>query len=187
MAWSLIALTILCAALINRFRGGGVISADLPGHRRFWAAPLMAGLAALHLDWLSALLFGACWLLWAVLPWGRWYTLGRGDRDWSGKANWFEELIEGAPSFEVPAIDFGPAGSTGRIIDDHMRLSLRNLIALLPALFFFPPVFLIVLFGMSLAYEVAWRIIPEDRGPTGYAEWATGALWGLALVLAATA
>lgn len=183
-----IALTILAAALINRFRGGGVVPPELfdpPGHRRLWSTPLMAGLAALHLDWHAALAFAACWLLWAALPWGRWYTLGRGERDWSGAPDWFERMIEAWSrslliGFLRPAQFFQPAG---RIIADHSCLFLRNAIVLAPlAAFVSLPAAIIVLVGMSIAYELSWRLISEARGPTGWAEWVTGALWGVALL-----
>lgn len=178
-------LVIALAALVNRFRGGGVIPHDPPGHRRLWSTPLMAGVAALVLDWPAALVFAACWFWWAVLPWGRWYTLGRGERSWSGQPDWFERAIE---SFPIPQPDFEaiPRGSWLRILDDHLCLHLRNVVALYPlALLLSWQASLVVLIGMSLAYEIAWRLIPEERGPTGWAEWATGALWGVALLVSA--
>lgn len=183
ITFAIITGTILAAALINRWRGGGVIPPEafrLPGHRRLWSTLLMTALATAHLDWRTALVFGACWLLWAALPWGRWYTLGRGDRDWSGEPDWFERLIESLP---LPQDDDAPRGSAQRIVDDHASLFLRNLVALAPlAVLISWPAALIVLVGMSVAYEIAWRAIPEERGPTGWAEWVTGALWGVALL-----
>lgn len=183
VAIALIIGTILVSALVNRWRGGGVFPPEmlkLPGHRRLWSALLMATLAALHLDWRTALVFGACWLTWAGLPWGRWYTLGRGDRDWSGEPDWFERLVE---SFPFPQDDDAPRGSAQRILDDHASLFIRNLIALTPlAILVSWPAAMILLVGMSVAYEIAWRCIPETRGPTGWAEWTTGAIWGVALL-----
>jgi hypothetical protein len=41
----------------------------------------------------AAIVAGGLWL-WLTQPWGRWYTLGQADRDLSGPANWWEQMIE---------------------------------------------------------------------------------------------
>lgn len=181
-------LTIVIFAAINRFRGGGIIPERLfnpPGHRRFWATPLVASVAALWLSPTMALAFGACWLLWALLPWGRWYTCGRGLRSWSGEPDAFERVVEAVVRGLTGFTHIGcPPMSRLRVIDDHLCLAARNVLVLMPlALLFGPTPALIVLIGMAASYELAWRLVPEVRGPTGYAEWATGAWWGAALVL----
>jgi hypothetical protein len=174
------------SALVNRFRGGGVIPLDLPGHRRFWSAPMIAAIAAIVLDWRVALVFAACWLWWALLPWGRWYTIGRGERDWSGPPDGFERVIERIADALAPNMISFPYRWQVRITSDHLALALRNVVALAPlAGLISIPAALIVMIGMSLAYEIAWQMVPEERGPTGWAEWATGAFWGLALIVGA--
>lgn len=204
---------IIAMAAINRFRGGGIIPVswfDPPGHRRFWATALVAGVAALWFGFnqevyfsmeivgmsggivirqpLVAVAFSACWLIWAIPPWGRWYTLGWGYRWWSGPPDAFESAIEAVTSkitrFD-PRLQYEPRRSLRRTLDDHLCLALRNVLACLPlALIFGPMSALIVIIGMNISYELAWGSIHEEDGPTAHGELGTGAFWGLALIIA---
>lgn len=167
----MLALIVFVSAVVNRYRGGGIVSVnvfDPPGHRRFWCAPVMAALGWLVLPPVSDAIFGACWLWWSILPWGRWYSLGHWPREASGAPDAFERVIE-----RIGDVN-------GR--SDHACLFLRNLVALAPLATLSPWAALIVLLGQSTAYAVSWEIVPERNGPTGYAEYATGAGWGAALL-----
>lgn len=173
---SVMYVIVLCA-ILNRFRGGGVISYDLLGHRRFWVTPFMAAVFYVmpNTTVQDALFFGACWLLWAILPWGRWYTLGRGERHWSGTPDKFEQAIE----------RIGDRASNP-IINDHICLSIRNILALLPTLIISPWIMPVIVLGMAISYELPWRFFPDGKykeGPTGYGEYLTGAFWGIAILL----
>lgn len=184
-----VTIAVVTLAAINRFRGGGVIPERLfnpPGHRRFWATPAVFLSACLLVEPVKAGLFALCWLSWALLPWGRWYTCGRGARVWSGEPDAFERAIEWA-SARLTGYDRALHQVHGhrRILDDHICLALRNAVAL-PGLAVMSPAAAVgVLAGMAIAYEVAWRVFPEAQGPTASAEWWTGGVWGVALALVA--
>lgn len=89
MIWLIAFASMAALATLNAFRGSGL----------GWLRPVVgvvAGLAA----WLAgspiiaaAILAGGLWL-WLTQPWGRWYLLGQGARDWSGSPNWWEKPIE---------------------------------------------------------------------------------------------
>lgn len=71
-------LVVLCAALINRLRGGGLVAPYLPGHARLWAAPAMGLLSALAgAGWLEAVAWGLGYFVWSTLPINRFDVLGR--------------------------------------------------------------------------------------------------------------
>jgi hypothetical protein len=78
----------VCAAL-NAIRGSG----------QGWMRPVVGGAAGLA-SWLAGspiltagVVAAGLWF-WLTQPWGRWYMLGQGDREWSGPANWWERPIE---------------------------------------------------------------------------------------------
>lgn len=89
MIWLLAIVSMAALATLNALRGSGF----------GWMRPVVgvaAGLAA----WLAgspivtaAIVAGGIWL-WLTQPWGRWYMLGQGERDWSGFAIWWELPIE---------------------------------------------------------------------------------------------
>jgi hypothetical protein len=97
MTWLLILASMVALAALNALRGSGF----------GWMRPVVgaaAGLAA----WLagspvitSAIIAAGLWL-WLTQPWGRWYMLGQGERDWSGPANWWEKPIERAADRAFP-------------------------------------------------------------------------------------
>jgi hypothetical protein len=77
-----------CAAL-NSLRGSGA----------GWLRPVIGAAAGLA-SWFAgspiitaAIVAGGLWL-WLTQPWGRWYTLGQGERDWSGSPDAWEKPIE---------------------------------------------------------------------------------------------
>ena len=90
MTWWLIAFASMAVvAIINAVRGSGL----------GWLRPVV-GAAAGGAAWLAgspiiaaAIVAGGLWL-WLTQPWGRWYLLGQGARDWSGSPNWWEKPIE---------------------------------------------------------------------------------------------
>lgn len=154
----LLAALALACAVLNRARGGGLYAEHLPGHPRLYVSVAVALLAMLVTDPFQAAIVGGCYLAWSFLPWGRWYDLGRLPDDFvARKPNDFEILI-------------------GRLPNDHVRFTVRNLIALLPAAALMSPLMLLLAPAQTAAYEIGWRTTP--RVPTVTGEWITGALWG---------
>ncbi|WP_293857176.1 hypothetical protein [uncultured Alsobacter sp.] len=155
-------LVILAAAVLNRVRGGGFFGDRLPGHPRFWVAPLMGGLAAVHHPPLAAAALGAAWLYWSLLPWGRWYTFGAVTPD--RPPTTFEAAVEVL------------AG------DDHvLAFSIRNTIAFAPIWLVHPWAWLAGWVQTAL-YAFAKAVAPPAIF-VPVAEILTGALWGLLLIL----
>lgn len=154
-----------CAAL-NRFRGGGLGASELPGHPRFYAAPLMAGIALFATANLwTALGLGLAYLIWSFAPWGHLMCLGRKDHEPSRPYAWIEtQLVKLARG--NPWIAFG----------------LLHLIFLIPAALITPWALLAPL-AIVAAYEVSWRYSSTPEIIRN-AEVATGVVWGL-LVLSA--
>jgi hypothetical protein len=152
----------LCGAIaaINRLRGGGCpFFSKLPGHTRYYAAALVAAVSFIAVGWMDALLVGACYLAWALLPWGRWYDLG---------------ALEGYPNrpptrFETLISRVAP--------DDAVAFTLRNCIALLPAAALLHPLFLGLALFQTAAYGIGWKYSPA--APIRTAEYLTGAIWGV--------
>jgi hypothetical protein len=82
-------ISAIVCAILNAVRGSGL----------GWLRPVVGAVAGLA-AWLAgspiitaAIVAGGLWL-WLTQPWGRWYTLGQADRDLSGSANWWEQMIE---------------------------------------------------------------------------------------------
>lgn len=82
-------MAMIACGWLNAIRGGG----------QGWMRPvvgLAAGLFAfaagetLHG---SGIIAAGIWL-WLTQPWGRWYMIGAGERDWSNGANAWEAPIE---------------------------------------------------------------------------------------------
>jgi hypothetical protein len=76
-------------AVLNTLRGSG----------QGWMRPVVGGAAGLA-SWLAgspvlaASIVAAGLWFWLTQPWGRWYMLGQGNREWSGPPNWWERPIE---------------------------------------------------------------------------------------------
>jgi hypothetical protein len=164
--------------VFNRYRGGGVVPFNPPGHRRFWTAGLVwLALAGFHDVWTTNL-FAACFLAWSLVPWGRTYTLGRFEREASGPPNALERLVEGV------------ADLRGR--NDRLAFFLWQCIGCAPLALVAPwPVAAAMPFAVTAVYEVAWHWrwdrLPDYarrhfNNPTPFAEIWTGALWGVAVL-----
>ncbi len=152
------AVLIPLMALINRARGGGLYADRLPGHPRFYMAAATGLVTFPFIGPWDAAVVAACWLVWAFLPWGRWYDLDRLADDYvQRKPNDFEILIN-------------------RLPNDHVRFTVRNLIALIPAAVMISPLMLLLSPVQTAAYEFGWRTTPKTPTVTG--EWITGAAWG---------
>ena len=75
-------LIIIAFTLFNRIRGGGLGADRLPGHPRYYVAPVIFGLAWWWLgDWQRAAWFSGVWLAWSLQAWGDIYMLGRQRMD----------------------------------------------------------------------------------------------------------
>ena len=115
--------------------------------------------------WHDALAIAGCLVFWAQWPWGRWYTLHRCPRNWSGKPNAFERLVE-------RFCDIGGAEN------DHLCLLVRMIIGLAPLAFYaWSPLPLLAAFAIVMAYEAAWRWGQSGR-EIRTAEALTGAILG---------
>lgn len=160
-------------AALNRVRGGGFYADRLPGHPRFYVAPLVALLALDVVPAREAIGFGVAYLMWCWPPWGFLMCLG----NWTPEGrpiSWIEEEL-----LRFTRGRFGPA------------LMLRHMLGVWPgfvAVFYLDgPIWLpvsAVLFGALVwaFYAAAWRWRPS--APIEAAELATGALWGALLVSA---
>jgi hypothetical protein len=89
MTFALILIATATIAALNALRGSGF----------GWLRPVIGAAAGLA-SWLAgspiltaAIVAGGVWL-WLTQPWGRWYMLGQGEREWSGPANAWEKPIE---------------------------------------------------------------------------------------------
>jgi hypothetical protein len=89
MIWLITIASMVALAVLNALRGSG----------QGWMRPVV-GVAAGVAAWLAGspiitagIVAGGLWL-WLTQPWGRWYMLGQGERDWSGSPNWLEKPIE---------------------------------------------------------------------------------------------
>jgi hypothetical protein len=154
----MISLALLAGAMaaINRFRGGGLWADRLPGHPRFYAAALVAAVSFLAVGPLDAAIVAGCFLAWSLLPWGRWYSLGRG-------------VVPGREPSDFEII-------IGRLPNDYARFTMRNAVGLIPAVAFINPLFLLLALVQTAAYEAGWRLSPAT--PIRTAELLTGAAWG---------
>lgn len=156
-------LFVIFVGALNRARGGGFGASALPGHPRLWVSTLLGLAVAALIDPSTGAAVAASYLMWAWLPWGRWFDLGRSPKDPARSPSAFERAIE----------ELFPG--------DHIRFTVRNLIALMPAAILLGWWFLLIAPAQTLAYEAGWRVRPAN--PIGPAEIATGMLWGCALLL----
>lgn len=147
-------------AALNRVRGGGCpIFNRLPVHTRIPAAALVAAVSFPVVGPLDAALVGLCYLAWSFPAWGRWYDLGALDTEPNRPPNQFELLI-------------------ARITDeDAVAFTIRNVVALIPAMVALHPAFILLALFQTAAYGIGWkwgglRAIP-------HAEYLTGAIWGV--------
>jgi hypothetical protein len=155
-----LALLVPAIAAINRVRGGGCsFISSLPGHARFYAAAMVAAVSALVVGPIDGLVVGACYLAWALLPWGRWYDLG---------------ALEGYPNRPLSPVETIVNRLSGG--EDAIAFTIRNLVGMLPAAALINPLFLILPAFQLAAYGAAWKWAPA--APIRLAEYLTGALWG---------
>jgi hypothetical protein len=89
MTLYILILAVAACAALNAFRGAGF----------GWLRPvigLAAGLASYFAGSpiiTAGIVAGGVWL-WLTQPWGRWYMIGQGERDWAGTPDWWEKPIE---------------------------------------------------------------------------------------------
>lgn len=160
-------LAIPACAALNRFRGGGLGASDLPGHPRFYAWAIMAGIAlAATLDIVTAAGFGLAYLIWSFAPWGHLMCLGRKEHEPSRPYAWIETRLL--------------ALSNGNV---WFAFGLLHLLFLLPAALMTPWALAAPLLIVA-AYEMSWRLSPKGEIIRN-AEVATGAVWGALVMLAA--
>ena len=168
-----LALVVLCAGL-NRARGDDRwMPTWLPGRALWYVAPVVALAALLVQPWQSAALVGLAYLIWAIPPWGLWFDVGR--------------LVDTHTPFEDGAAGvFERAIATVSFGSDHFAFFLRNLVifaGLAPLVPWPLAAGISLIFAAAVVgiYEAAWRF--HRRNPIWLAELATGALWGLIIIL----
>lgn len=157
-------LVIPACALLNRVRGTDFLkNLGLPGHGRLYVSPVIAGLAYLvgASPWI-----GLVYFVWSLMPWGRWFDLGRLPDDF-GRENKPPDAFERV----INKISFG---------NDHVALLLRHSLALPVAYFVWPWGLLFPPLALA-AYEIGWLVTP--KAPILTAELLTGALWGALIYL----
>lgn len=153
-------LILLAMGFLNRFRGGGYGAHILPGHPRFYVAPLVAGVAyTVDWDWIVAVAWGLCYLLWSFLPWGHLYCLGRTEHEPPRPISDLEEICRSAAKGN-PWVAFGFLQAIGMI---PTMLYMNMWAALAPL-------------AIVAVYELAWE---WSKDPIPKAEIATGIIWGL--------
>lgn len=147
-------LCLLFFPLANRLRGGGFFANYLPGRPLFWvSAAVGAFMGALTADWRAGVMWALGYLFWGIPAWGRWFTLGRGDR--SGKPDWFERIVE-------------VVGGE----NDHICFTIRHfLIApLVIGLSVYTASIYTILIGLLfppmavVSYEIGWRYVNINGG-----------------------
>lgn len=170
MIWLLAIASMVALATINALRGSGF----------GWMRPVVgaaAGLAA----WLAgspittaAIVAGGLWF-WLTQPWGRWYMLGQGERDWSGPANWWEQPIERIADRTFP-------NQKGRA--DALAWLISGTAFALPLIVFASPFWLILTPTTIAIYAVSLAVV--TIGPhVRVGEAGKGALIGLLAVFLA--
>lgn len=154
-------------AVINRLRGTKewLLALGLPGHGRFYLAPVVAALSALcnASPW-----WGLAWLIWSWGPWGFLFSFGRfvpADREISTTEKFLLDLSLG---------------------NYFIAFYLRHFLWILPALFvFLPPISAIAVafvlaLEITLSYWLAFKIEKVNAIPL--AEIFTGAVWAISIV-----
>lgn len=155
-------LVISLMGFLNRFRGGGFGAIVLPGHPRFYVAPLVGCLALLVTPLPTAAAVGVSYLFWSLMPWG--FTIGLGRFQPSREPAMVERVFL-------------------RISSPHARLLAIEAVGLLPAAILVMPFALILAPLFVAAYEAAWRLRP--KAPIEAAEIVVGLLWGALIVAVA--
>jgi hypothetical protein len=160
-------LAVPLMAVANQIRGGGAffhlgrLTEKLPGRPGWWMVPLVAVAGAFCLPWSWACYWAFCWLIWSILPWGRWYRPHLGIVPHAdGKISGFEHLVERICG-----------GQADLCFLFRNTLSCLPLIVLSPWLVLLAPV-------QGLLYRVIQQAM---HGEIDHCELATGAAWGLAL------
>jgi len=171
--WLLTFGSMAIVSALNAVRGSGL----------GWLRPVIGAAAGLA-SWLAgspiltaAIVAGGVWL-WLTQPWGRWYTLGQADRDLSGSANWWEQMIERVADRVFP--DY-------RDRDDALAWLISGTAFALPLVVFASPFWLVLTPATIIIYVVSLAVI--SLGPhVRVGEAGKGALIGLlAVVLAGCA
>jgi hypothetical protein len=143
---------------LNRFRGGGFYAEYLPGHPRFYVAPVI-GLLLWFVsgNWISGLSAGVSYLAWSFLPWGHLMCLGNfaPDRPMSALESFCLDTAKG---------NYLPA------------LMLLHAIGLIPASILVVPWALVMAPLVAAAYGIGWKQTPAT--PIRTAELIVGGLWG---------
>lgn len=175
----MIPLLMLLMALLNRFRGGGIILSKIPVplHRRYITTMVLFPILWSLTTWQFAAFVSLQYLLLVLLPWGRWYTIGYAPRWCSGEPDAFENALEKATAF------LGRSGS------DYVSFVIRNLICLSPCfgasyiLESANPAIIAVTLAVVIPeiYRLCWNFIDEMDVPTTMAEWISGLAIGLAI------
>jgi hypothetical protein len=144
-------------AVLNRFRGGGFGADRLPGHPRFYVAPMVAVVAWIVMPWQQAIAAGVAYLAWCWPPWGHLMCLGH----WS----------PGRPVSEFEAWCLKSMRG-----DYFGALLLRHAVGLIPAMCLVSPLAIVAAPLVAALYAAGWRWRPQN--PIEPAELLTGALWG---------
>lgn len=149
---------IAAMVFLNRFRGGGFGAAALPGHPRYYVAPMVFLFAGTVVPVLPAAGYALAYFAWSLMPWGHAIGLGRWspDRPPSLVESWF--MHEDNP---------------------WLRLLSIELAGLIPATLLVSagaPVFGAAFVG---CYEIGWRLTP--KAPIQTAEILVGILWAAML------
>lgn len=147
--------------VLNRVRGGGFGAAYLPGHPRFYVAPVVGGLswALLGVSWWAA---GGAYLLWSLIPWGRWYTVDQAYNPVTRIPTWLERQI------------------TRLGWDQSSRFLMAQIVGLLPSALLLAAWAPLAALPVLLTYKLAWWLLPEEtEGDRAIelAELGTGFLW----------
>lgn len=150
-------------AVLNRFRGGGFGADKLPGHPRFYAAPILFA----HVWWLwslpDAIAAGVSYLVWSFLPWGHLIGLGRWDppREYSKLEKGALVFAHGNRYIALGAVE---------ILGMGVATALLSPWALVAAVLF------------VACYEIGWRLRPT--APIELAELLVGVVWAALLLVA---
>lgn len=143
----LMPLTMLACAFLNCFRGGHFGAQHLPGHPRFYVAPLIGLVAWAFQPPPVASAQAAAYLVFVWPGWGRWYSGNRIARELSGPPSRFERWIEAVSDI-------------GGVRRDRVAFFLRNTLCLVPGLGLIAYVagvpVILALFGIVPAALVVW-------------------------------
>jgi len=157
-----ICLLILTFSVVNRGCGSDWFGKFTLARAVYFAPVFLFPVTYLASDALTAAVVSLGFVLWRFPAWRRWYILGRMEIE--DKADWFEQAIERVTT------------------QPHLAFMLRNIILLTPLAVLISPIFWALGIAIVAAYELAWRVYPQN--PIFIAEYISGALWGLTLSLA---